>query len=143
MSKILNNTENLQNLLEILQNKAAPSGGLDTSDATATANDILSGKTAYANGRKITGNIAFAPAKTITPTTTSQIAISSGYYANGNITVAGDSNLIAGNIKKGTSIFGVNGSYEGSGGTADYSVEDSLIDGRAPYQTQSQVHQSP
>ena len=125
-NNLLNNTTSLQNILEALQNKAAGGGGIDTTDATATANDILSGKTAYAGGQKIMGNIAFAPAKIITPSITDQIAVSSRYYTSGDIIVTGDSNLVAGNIKKGTSIFGVTGSYEGSGDNSGNSVDEFL-----------------
>lgn len=157
--------------------------GIDTSDATAVSGDILSGKTAYADGQKLTGTIVTKTssnltasgatvtvpagyyassasksvstaaqatpsisvsssglitasttqsagyvssgtksatkqlttqaAKTITPSTSAQTAVSSGVYTTGAVTVAGDSNLVASNIKNGASVFGVAGSYKG------------------------------
>lgn len=53
-------------------------------------------------------------AKTITPSTSSQTAVAAGKYTTGAVTVAGDSNLVADNIKSGVSIFGVAGNYSGS-----------------------------
>ena len=139
----------------------------ETMNATANAEDIVEGKTAYVKGELITGTmpiveiatpsiefnedsglitatvtqnetgytnggtktatmqLAFQPAVTITPSNVDQIVASKGTYVGGNITVKGDSNLTAENIKSGINIFGVNGSFIGEKGENNL---DSLID---------------
>ena len=81
---------------------------MDTSDADAVAGEILSGKKAYVNGQLVTGSIQRKDAATYTPTTSDQ-TIAADQYLSGAQTVKGDANLVASNILKNVTIFGVNG----------------------------------
>ena len=81
---------------------------LDTSDADAVSGDMLSGKTGYVNGQKVTGNITSKAADTYTPGTSDQ-TIAANQYLSGAQTIKGDANLVASNILKNVSIFGVTG----------------------------------
>ena len=131
----------------------------------ATVNDVVKGKTfSSENGLKLTGTYEGSATtlqeKTVTPSESSQTVtsdsgydglsqvtvnaisstyigsgvtkksattyipgtsnqtIASGQYLNGAQTIKGDANLVAGNIKSGVSIFGISGSYAGSGGSS-------------------------
>ena len=101
---------------------------LDTSDATATEAEIREGYTAYINGEKITGTIPDWGEHIYIPTTEDQV-FAPGHYVSGVQTVKGDANLISGNIKKGVSIFNVEGSLESEGGidTSDATATSSDI----------------
>lgn len=73
----------------------------------------VSNGTAGNTNVSLTANVTTKAAATITPGTTNQ-TIASGTYLTGTQTISGDANLVAGNIKNGTPIFGVTGTYEGS-----------------------------
>ncbi|MDF2844933.1 MAG: hypothetical protein K0R00_3359 [Herbinix sp.] len=84
---------------------------VDTADANAVAGNMLSGKTGYVNGAKVTGTIASKAAATITPGKTDQI-IAAGQFLSGAQTIKGDANLVAANIAKGKAIFNVDGTLD-------------------------------
>ena len=134
--------ENIKKDVSILGITGTLEEGVDTSDADAVETDILSGKTAYVDGNKITGTITSKEAQTYIPSSSEQI-IDAGQYLSGaqtisavpteektitpsalsqeitptenkflsKVTVSGDADLTAENIKSGVTIFGVEGSY--------------------------------
>ena len=65
--------------------------------------------TAANSSVSLTATVTTKAAATITPGTSAQ-TIAAGTYLTGAQTIAGDANLVASNIKSGTSIFGVAGS---------------------------------
>lgn len=68
----------------------------------------------YHNGSgRITQSIPTFGGQTISPSAGQQIAYCAGKYATGNVTVSGVSNLAAANIKKGVTVGGVTGTFEG------------------------------
>ena len=121
-TELQSNNVDLQGILDAVN--ALPKAGGEQANPVISVN--TSGLiTATAGTKTSTHQLAFQAAKTITPSTASQIAVSSGYYTGGAVTVTGDSNLVAGNIKSGVSIFGVSGTYAGSGSGTN--GEDNIV----------------
>lgn len=88
-------------------------GGADLDLVTASASDIRNGKVIVdQDGNPLTGTMAEKAAATYTPGTANQI-ISANQYLAGAQTIKGDSNLVASKIKKGVTIFGITGTWEG------------------------------
>lgn len=79
----------------------------------AAAADVRKGKTfSTAALSNATGTMAEKGAQTYTPKSTAQ-SIAANQYLTGAQTIAGDGNLVAANIKKNVTIFGVKGTWSG------------------------------
>lgn len=89
----------------------------DTTDANATEDTILTGKSAYVNKQKVNGSMPNRGAITGTISAVAQeVSIQNGYHdGSGKVSIASaeQAKIIAGNIKNGVEILGVQGTYSG------------------------------
>lgn len=115
----------------------------------ATAADVAAGKTfTAADGFKVSGTYeppAAEPAlqsKTVTPSASQQVVnADAGYDGLSQVTVAGDADLVAGNIKQGVNIFGVTGTLAAV--ASDNNCEAYVIDATNPavsFKTAGTIH---
>lgn len=149
--------ENLKSGVTCMGVEGTLQEGIDTSDATATANDIVSGKTAYVNGEKIEGAIS-VPESDVLYDTDTRIAVGPVGTADNMTSVVdlyytlkeGESvyipelfeirlrvlesvvadaiGLTADKIKSGETILGITGTYTGYNTGEDNFVDDSELD---------------
>ena len=121
----------------------------DTQDATATADEILAGETAYNKGNKVTGTMKNNGAVAGKITTKAGVySVPQGYH-DGSGKVSIDANeqakLIPENIREGVTVLGVAGTMSGSEGVnpqakeATPSAEEQVILPDAGYNYLTQV----
>lgn len=100
----------------------------NTSDANATAAEILATKTAYVSGNKVTGSMPNRGSVTGSISTkTGQYTIQAGYHdGSGKVSIDSteQAKIIADNIRQGITILGVEGTMSG---TEDVSAESPTV----------------
>lgn len=106
---------------------ATSSGGTDTSDATINASDVLSGKIAYGASGRIVGSMKNNGSQMIdVSSVNASYTISKGYHdGSGSVQISSAevSKLVSSNIKRGITILGVTGSYQGSTSSSGIQVK--------------------
>lgn len=97
---------------------AMPTAEQATPNITVSSSGLITATSEQSEGyvalgtKSSTQQLTTQAAKTVTPGTANQTAVASGRYTTGAVTVKGDANLVAGNIKSGVSIFGVAGTLK-------------------------------
>lgn len=86
---------------------------VDTTTGDVADHEMLVGKVGWANGAEITGNVP-AGDDVVGDDGDLEILIPAGLYVGTEHTTASDTNLVAGKIKDGVTIFGVEGTYDES-----------------------------
>lgn len=91
---------------------------VDTTEAAApiAVGTVLENKVGFVNGSKITGSAAVG-ANVSGNNGSLSFTIPDGFYSGSKTCTASDTNLTVSNIKKGASVFGINGAYSGYPGT--------------------------
>lgn len=122
---------------------------VNSQDATVKVAEILTGKTAYARGSKLTGTMPNNGAVSLTISTLDEeVSIAQGYHdGSGKVSILSTekAKLIASNIKQGITILGVTGTLEPSSAvkvhakTVTPSIDDQTILPDAGYDYLSQV----
>lgn len=112
--------------------QATPSITVSTA-GEITATSTQSAGYVEAGEKTATRQLTTQAAKTVTPTTSNQTAVASGRYTTGAVTVKGDANLVAENIKSGVSIFGVAGTLSGGAKTCKLTASVSISPANISY----------
>ena len=128
---------------------------VNSEDATVAVAEILTGKTAYARGSKITGTMPNNGAVTKTISTkTQEVSIAQGYHdGSGKVSISSteQAKIIPTNIRDGVTILGVTGTMSGTEGakaqaktvTPTTAVQNVLPDAGYNYLSQVTVNAIP
>lgn len=126
----------------------------DTTDANAVSAEILTGRTAYVSGQKVTGSMANnGSVSGAISTVAGTYTVPAGYHDGGGsvqISSAEQAKIIAGNIKSGIEILGVTGNYGGEAvvvqsktATPSFSTQQILPDAGYDYLSQVNIEAIP